>query len=231
MSKICVIAGVGPGNGLSLAKRFASGGCQVVLLARSQARLDEISGQVPGSRSFVCDVSDETAVIDTFQAIARDIGDVDIFIHNAGAGVFGSVEDIDSVAFENAWRVNALGCFLCCRQVIPAMRSRGGNIVVIGATASKRGGARFAAFASAKAAQYNLAQSMARHLGPQGVHVSYIIIDGVVDIPRTRERFPDREDSFFLKPDHIAETVFQITEQPPSAWTFEVDLRPAAEKW
>lgn len=231
MSKICVIAGVGPGNGLSLAKRFAAGGYQTVLLARSQTSLETISAHVPGSRVLTCDVGDETAVIETFQTIGREVGEVDTFIHNAGAGVFGSIEDIDSVSFENAWRVNALGCFLCCRQVIPAMKSRGGNIVVIGATASKRGGARFAAFASAKAAQYNLAQSMARHLGPQGVHVSYIIIDGVVDIPRTRERFPDREDSFFLKPDHIAETVFQITEQPSSAWTFEVDLRPAAEKW
>lgn len=231
MSKVCVIAGVGPGNGLSLGKRFAAAGYGVVLLARSESRLKTVAEQVPGSSAIVCDVTDESAVTDAFRDIGSRFGEVDTFIYNAGAGIFGSVEEIDSVSFETAWRVNALGCFLCCRQVIPAMKKNGGNIVVIGATASKRGGARFAAFASAKAAQYNFAQSIARHLGPQGVHVSYIVIDGVIDIPRTRERFPDRDDSFFLKPDDIAETVYQVTQQSPSAWTFEVDLRPAAEKW
>lgn len=231
MSKVCVIAGVGPGNGLSLGKRFASAGHRVVLLARSEARLQTIADQIPDSRTFVCDVSDESSVTNTFEAVRSEVGEVDTLIYNAGAGIFGSVEEIDSVSFETAWRVNALGCFLCCRQVIPAMKRNGGNIVIIGATASKRGGARFTAFASAKAAQYSFAQSIARQLGPQGVHVSYIIIDGVIDLPRTRERFPDREDAFFLQPDAIAETVHHITEQPRSAWTFETDLRPAAESW
>lgn len=231
MSKVCVIAGVGPGNGQSLGKRFAQAGYQVVLLARSEARLQSIAGQVPGSRTFACDVTDETSVTTAFDAIREQHGEVDTLIYNAGAGIFGSVEEIDSVSFETAWRVNALGCFLCCRQVIPALKRSGGNIVIIGATASKRGGASFAAFSSAKAAQYNFAQSIARHLGPQGVHVSYVVIDGVIDIPRTRERFPDRDDALFLQPDHIAETVYHVTQQPPSAWTFEVDLRPAAENW
>lgn len=231
MSKVCVIAGVGPGNGLSLGKRFARAGHRVVLLARSEARLQTIAEQIPDSRTFICDVSDESSVTNSFEAVRSEVGEVDTLVYNAGAGIFGSVEEIDSVSFETAWRVNALGCFLCCRQVIPAMKRGGGNIVIIGATASKRGGARFAAFASAKAAQYSFAQSIARQLGPQGVHVSYVIIDGVIDLPRTRERFPDREDAFFLQPDAIAETVHHITEQPPSAWTFETDLRPAAESW
>jgi NAD(P)-dependent dehydrogenase (short-subunit alcohol dehydrogenase family) len=231
MSKICVIAGVGPGNGLSLGRRFAEAGYSVALLARSESTLETIAARIPGARTFVCDVSDETSVLDAFATIQGELGPVDTLIYNAGAGIFGSVEDIDSASFETAWRVNALGCFLCCRQVIPGMKDRGGNIVIIGATASKRGGARFAAFASAKAAQYNFAQSMARHLGPQGIHVSYIIIDGIIDIPRTRERFPDRDDALFLQPGDIAETVYRVTEQPSSAWTFEVDLRPAAESW
>lgn len=231
MSKLCVIAGVGPGNGLSLGKRFAAAGYTVALLARSETRLQAVTQQVPGSVALACDVTDESAVRQTFQRIRDRLGEVAVLIYNAGAGTFGSVEDVDPADFETAWRVNTLGCLLCCRQVIPAMKTRGGNIVIVGATASKRGGARFAAFASAKAAQYNLAQSMARHLGPDGVHVSYIVIDGVIDIPRTRERFPDREDSLFLKADDIAATIHHITEQPPSAWTFEVDLRPAAENW
>lgn len=231
MSKVCVIAGVGPGNGLSIGKRFSRAGYQVVLLARSESGLRSITKQIPGSSTYVCDVSDETSVTSTFEAIRSEAGDVETLVYNAGAGVFGSVEEIDSVSFESAWRVNALGCFLCCKQVIPALEASGGNIVIIGATASRRGGAKFAAFASAKAAQYSLAQSMARHLGPRGVHVSYIVIDGVIDIPRTRERFPERDDASFLQPDDIAETVFHITRQPPSAWTFETDLRPAAENW
>lgn len=231
MSKVCVIAGVGPGNGLSLGKRFARAGYRVMLLARSEARLQTIAGQIPDAATYTCDITDESSVTSTFEAIRSDVGEVDTLIYNAGAGIFGSVEEIDSVSFETAWRVNALGCFLCCQQVIRALKDKGGNIVVIGATASKRGGAKFAAFASAKAAQYNFAQSLARHLGPQGIHVSYIVIDGVIDIPRTREIFPDRDDSFFLRPDDIAETVYHVTEQSPSAWTFEVDLRPAAENW
>lgn len=231
MSKVCVIAGAGPGNGLSISRRFARAGYRVVLLARSEAGLRSIAEQIPGAATFVCDVTDESTVAGVFEAVRGEIGEVDTLVYNAGAGVFGSVEEIDSVSFETAWRVNTLGCFLCCRQVIPALKANGGNIVIIGATASRRGGAKFAAFASAKAAQYNFAQSIARHLGPQGVHVSYIVIDGVIDIPRTRERFPDRDDAFFLRPDDIAETVYHVTQQPPSAWTFEVDLRPAAENW
>ena len=184
MSKVCVIAGAGPGNGLALGKRFAGAGHLAVLLARSETSLRTLSGQIPNSSTFVCDVTDESSVAGVFEAIKSGVGEVDTLIYNAGAGVFGSVEEIDPVSFETAWRVNALGCFLCCRQVIPAMKRGGGNIVIIGATASKRGGARFAAFASAKAAQYNFAQSMARCLGPQGIHVSYIVID----VPRLRER-------------------------------------------
>jgi len=231
MSKVCVIAGVGPGNGLSLGQRFAAGGYRVVLLARSESTLRSVADQVPDSISLVCDVTDESTVISTFNTIREQAGEIDTLIYNAGAGVFGSIEDVDATSFESGWRVNALGCFVCCKQVIPAMKQSGGNIVIIGATASKRGGAKFAAFASAKAAQYNLAQSMARHLGPQGIHVSYIVIDGVIDIPRARERFPDRDDALFLKPGQIADTVYHVTQQPPSAWTFELDVRPAAESW
>jgi len=231
MSNVCVIAGAGPGNGLSLGRRFAEAGYTVALLARSETRLQELAGRVPGSRAFGCDVTDEAAVAATFERIEKEAGRVGALIYNAGAGVFGPVDDLDPAAFETAWRTNTLGCFLCARQVIPAMKEHGGSIAIIGATASKRGGAGFAAFASAKAGQYALAQSMARHLGPQGVHVCYFVIDGVIDLPRTRERFPDRDDALFLQPEHIAETVYQVTRQPASAWTFEVDLRPAAESW
>ena len=106
-----------------------------------------------------------------------------------------------------------------------------GSVIVIGATASLRGGAGTAAFAPAKAAQRSLAQSMARSLGPQGIHVGYVVVDGVIDMPRTRQLLRDRPDDFFLKPDEIADTVYHLVEQDRSAWTFELDLRPFGEKF
>jgi NAD(P)-dependent dehydrogenase (short-subunit alcohol dehydrogenase family) len=112
------------------------------------------------------------------------------------------------------------------------MKERGrGNFILIGATASRRGGARAAAFASAKAAQRNLAESMARQLWPAGIHVAVVIIDGMVDLEKTREAMPDKPDDFFLKPADIAHTVFHLATQPKSAWSFEVEARPFGEKW
>ena len=140
--------------------------------------------------------------------------------------------DVTDAAFEGAFRVNALGLLLAAKQVVPAMkRQGGGNIVVIGATSSRRGVARTAAFAPAKAAQKSLAESMARHLWPQNIHVSLIIVDGVVDLPRTRAVMKDKPDDFFIAPDDLADTAFHLTTQPRSAWSFEVEARPFRENW
>jgi NAD(P)-dependent dehydrogenase (short-subunit alcohol dehydrogenase family) len=128
--------------------------------------------------------------------------------------------------------VNAYGALLCSQQVIPAMKAAGaGTIVFIGATASRRGGPRTAAFAPAKAAQRSLAESMARSLWPAGVHVCVIIIDGVVDLPRTRAAMADKPDAFFVRPDAVADTAWQLTRQDRSAWSFEVEARPFGETW
>lgn len=119
-----------------------------------------------------------------------------------------------------------------CQQVIPIMKKNGnGNIVIIGATASKRGGIKTVAFASAKAAQRSLAESMAKYLGQFGIHVSVVIIDGMIDLPATRKRMPDKEDNFFIKPADVADNVFWITQQLSSAWSFEIDIRPFGEAW
>ena len=127
---------------------------------------------------------------------------------------------------------HALGCLLCARRVIPGMKNLAApSIVVIGATASLKGNSDFTSFASAKAAQRSLAQSMARHLDPQCIHVAYVIIDGVIDLPRTRSAMPNHSDEYFMNPDHIADSVFHLTAQQRSAWTFELDLRPFAEQW
>ena len=229
---VCAVVGVGPGNGAAFARKFAYEGYRVALLARSQDYLKELEQEIPGSKGFAFDVTDAESASRVFEGIKAEMGPVEVLVYNAGSGMFGSVDDTTLEDFEASWRVNALGCLVCSKEVIPDMRAaKAGNLVIIGATASLRGGGYFAAFASAKAAQRSLAQSMARHLGPQGIHVSYVIIDGMIDLERTRKLAPDKQDEDFLQPDHIAEAVFFLTRQPPSAWTFELDLRPFKEKW
>jgi NAD(P)-dependent dehydrogenase (short-subunit alcohol dehydrogenase family) len=227
-----VVTGVGSGNGLSISRKFADKGYRVAMLARSADRLRELASRVPGGQGYATDVGDAAVVKDVFTRIRSDLGPVDVLVHTAGSGVFGSFLDTRPDAFEQAWRTNALGLLLCGQEAARDMLDSGrGAIVVIGATAALRGGAGFASFAPAKAAQRSLAQSMARSLGPRGIHVSYLVIDGVIDIPRTRELLPEKPDDFFLRPDRIADLVCFLVEQDPSAWTFEVDLRPYAESW
>jgi len=232
MAKVCIITGVGSGNGAAFARRFAKAGYRVAMLARSKARLEALAAEVDGARAYACDVTDAGAVQATVDAVRADLGPVDVVVHNAGSGVFASFDDTTAAQMEDAWRVNTLGLFHLGKATVDDMRTRGaGSIVVIGATSSLRGGAMFAPFAQAKAAQRSLAQSMARLLGPQGIHVSLVIVDGVIDSERTRQFLPDKPDDFFMRADDIAEQVLHLAEQPKSTWTFELDLRPFGEKW
>ncbi len=229
---VCAVVGVGPGNGAAIARRFAAEGYAVALLSRSTAFAAQLAASLPAARAYACDVSDAASVATAFDAIAREMGDVEVLVYNAGSGTWGSVEDVTPEAFEASWRVNALGSLLACQKAIPAMKKAGrGSIVFIGATASRRGNVRTAAFAPAKAAQRSLAESMARHLWPAGIHVAIVIVDGVVDLETTRKRMPDKPDSFFIRPDDVAETVLTLARQKPSAWSFEVEARPFGETW
>jgi NAD(P)-dependent dehydrogenase (short-subunit alcohol dehydrogenase family) len=228
----CVVAGVGPGNGASFARRFAAEGYAVALLARGSELTAKLAAELRDSRAYPCDVADAASVAQAFDGVRRDLGDPEVLIYNAGSGVWGTVDDATPEDFENAWRVNALGGFLASKQVIPAMKRSGrGSIVFVGATASRKAGARSAAFSSAKGAQRSLAESMARALWPSGIHVALIVLDGVVDLPRTRQRLPDKPDSFFAQPDDVAEIGFRLTQQKRSAWSFEVEARPFGESW
>ena len=166
---VCAVVGVGPGNGEAFARRFAADGYVVALLAR-RAELDaKLAAELPGAKAYSCDVADKASIEAAFAKIRADLGEVDVLIFNAGSGVWGNVEDVSAEDLERAWRINTLGLFLTSREAIPAMRRRGsGAIVVVGATASRRGAAGAAAFAQAKMAQRALAESMARHLGPAG---------------------------------------------------------------
>jgi NAD(P)-dependent dehydrogenase (short-subunit alcohol dehydrogenase family) len=229
---VCAVVGVGPGNGAAFARRFASEGYAVALLARRLETSSELAKELPDARAFACDVADAASVAKAFAAIREQLGDIAVVVYNAGSGVWGSIEDVSPADFEQSWRVNTLGAFLVAKEVIPAMkREKHGNIVFVGATASRRGGTKTAAFAPAKAAQRSLAESMARHLWPAGIHVSVIIVDGIIGLETTRKRMPDKPESFFLDPNDIAETAFRLTEQKPSAWSFEVEARPFGETW
>jgi NAD(P)-dependent dehydrogenase (short-subunit alcohol dehydrogenase family) len=230
--RVAVVAGAGPGNGAALARRFAEAGYRVAVLARDRLHVDPIAATIEGSRGYVCDVGDPASVASCFKAIEAELGAVDALLYNAGSGVFADVEGITPEQFEQSWRVNAYGALLCSRAVIPAMKAKGqGSIVFIGATASRRGGKNTAAFAPAKAAQRSLAESMARSLWPCGIHVALVVIDGVVDLERTRKAMPDKPDDFFVDPAGVAEIAWQLTEQSRRAWSFEVEARPYRETW
>lgn len=233
MSKpVCTILGAGPGNGLAFAKKFSEEGYSVALCARNLERLIESSKNIKNTFEFKYDVANIENHKIVFEEIRKALGPVSVLIYNAGAGEFSNIDKATVESFQSAWEVNTRGLFLATKAVLPDMRKLGyGNIVVIGATASWRGGAGTAPFASAKAAQRSLAQSIAKHLGPEKIHVSYLIVDGVIDLERTRKNMPDKKDDFFIKPDDIANSVYFLTQQPQSAWTFELDLRPLGEKW
>jgi NAD(P)-dependent dehydrogenase (short-subunit alcohol dehydrogenase family) len=229
---VCVIVGAGPGNGAAFARRFAGAGHPVALLARDPIGLASRVAEIPGTRGFACDATDAAQVEAAFVRIRAELGPVGVLIFNASTRGFADIDHTTPEAFEQAWRVSALGCLLAARQAIPDMRQAGsGRIVIIGATASLKGAAGFVAFAAAKAAQRSLAQSLARQLGPEGIHVAHVVIDAVVDMPASRAMLSDRPDAFFAQPADIADTIYFLTQQPRSAWTFELDLRPFAEHW
>ncbi len=229
---VCVIVGVGPGNGAAFAARFSNEGYRLVLLARSHEFISVLANEIENASAYECDVTDSNSIQLVFDQIKQEIGQIDVVIYNAGSGQWGDIEKIKAEEFEMNWRVNAFGLFLVSQQVIPMMKKSGrGNIIIIGATASKRGGIQTAAFAPAKAAQRSLAESMAKHLWPLGIHIALVIIDGIIDLPKTRARMPDKPDNFFVKPDAVASTAFLLTQQPSSTWSFEIEIRPFGEVW
>lgn len=232
--KVCVIIGVGPGNGAAYARKFAREGYVIALLSRTtefgEGLLPDLT---EGSRALPCDASDPAAIERCLATIEADMGPVDVLLYNAGSGGgWGSPEETTMEQFELGWRVNAQGLLKAAQSVAPAMKTKGaGAIIITGATASRRGGARTTGFAASKAAQRSLAESLAKHFWPMGIHVALIILDGVVDLPRTRERMADKPDDFFVKADDVADLAWSLAQQPRSAWSFEAEARPFGEKW
>ena len=231
-SKVAIVAGVGEGTGAALARRFHADGYRVALLARDPGYSKSLAKELGDAKAYVCDVGDAASVGAAMAGIRRDLGEADVLLYNASGRAFGGIDDVTPADFEANWRVSALGSLLLSQAVLPAMKAKGeGAIVFTGATASRRGGPRSAAFAPAKAAQRVLAESMARSLWPLGIHVAILIVDGVIDLPRMRKMMPDKPVDFFLKPAAIADLAAHVVAQDRSAWSFEVEARPFGESW
>ncbi len=230
--KVCLITGVGPGTGAALAERFAVGGYEVAMLARSTDRLREIEARVAGTHAYACDVSDAANLSGTIESVSEDFGVPSVVVHNAVGGAFGSFLDINPEVLERNFQVNVMALLNICQQVVPAMIAVGDGVVMAtGNTSAYRGKANFAGFAPTKAAQRILLESVARDAGPKGVHAAYVAIDAVIDVPWAREAMPDRPDDFFAKPVDIAEECFRVAHQPRSTWTFDTVIRPFGENW
>jgi NAD(P)-dependent dehydrogenase (short-subunit alcohol dehydrogenase family) len=225
---VCVIVGIGPKNGAAFARCFDRAGYRIALLSRTRAFSEGLAEELSEARAYTCDAAEPASVESAFAQVRSDLGVVDVLIYNAGNGSWKDVEEITPEEFEQGWRVNSLGALVSSQLIIPDMKAQAaGNIIFVGATASLRGRPNTAGFASAKAAQRSLAQSMAKHLGPQGIHVSLLIIDGGIDLPGAT----NAEQGKRLDPDDIATLAYYLTTQPRSAWTFEVDVRPNQENW
>ncbi|HTO53621.1 MAG TPA: SDR family NAD(P)-dependent oxidoreductase [Myxococcota bacterium] len=230
--RVAVVTGVGPGTGAALVRRFAADGYRVAMLARDRGRLESLAKEVRGAAPYPVDVADLDALRATLGRVRADLGTPTVLLHNAVAGGFGTFDTVKPEELEQRFRVNVTALLVLAQELAPGMVAAGGGaIIATGNTSAWRGKAAFAGFAPTKAAQRILCESLARTLGPQGVHVAYVVIDAVIDLPWTRKAFPDRPDDFFIQPSGIADAVHHLAHQQRSAWTFELDLRPFKENW
>ena len=236
--KICLIAGVGPGTGTACVKKFSDNGYKVVMMARNIDFLNNLQTKTLNSFAYECDVSNMNDIKETCSKVIAEVGNPNIFIHNAVAGVAdgglaGSFLSDNPERLDKNFNVNTKSLLYFARAFAPNMiTNKSGAMIITGNTSALRGKPDFVYFAPTKAAQRILAQSLARELGPKGVHVAYILVDAAIDTPRTRPIFAaDKEDSYFCKPTDIANEIFHVAHQARSAWSFDVELRPDIEKW
>jgi len=229
MSKTAVIAGVGPGLGASLAHRFADAGCRVGLLARSGDYLADLAADINAADAgravaAEADITDRENVERAFETVREAFGPVDILVNHASSAPWDGV-DIDPADFERSLAVGPTGSLHCVQQAVPDMRERGGGTVIFtGATSAVRGRDGALGFSAAKFATRGMAESLARELGPEGIHVAHVVIDGQIATPGAADDSDDR-----LDPDAIAETYWNLVEQDRSSWTLELDVRPHVE--
>jgi NAD(P)-dependent dehydrogenase (short-subunit alcohol dehydrogenase family) len=225
---LALVTGVGPGTGASVARRFAEGGYRVAMLARNAERLAALEKEIPDSIAVTCDVTDAAALE---QVIAK-VGAPKVVVHNAVGGAFGTFQQVEADVLQRNFETNTMALFHLARLTAPAMIAAGeGAIIVTGNTSAQRGKASFAGFAPTKAAQRILAESLARDLGPKGVHIAYLIIDAAIDVPWQRQLQPNKPDDFFISPKSIAAEVYHLAHQPKDSWSFLAEVRPFHEPW
>src|SRR6187402_245285 len=244
MQKVALIIGAGDATGGAIARRFAREGYTACVTRRSLDKLQPLLEQIRAAggkaEGFASDARKEEEVVALIEQIESTVGPIEVLVFNIGANVPSSILDETARKYFKIWEMACLGGFLNGREVARRMVARDGEghkgtIIFTGATASLRGSANFAAFAGAKHALRALSQSMARELGPKGIHVAHTIIDGAIDTEFIRENFPERyalkDSDGILNPDHIAENYWMLHKQPRDAWTHELDLRPWSEKF
>jgi NAD(P)-dependent dehydrogenase (short-subunit alcohol dehydrogenase family) len=237
---VCCVIGAGDATGSAVARRFAKEGYTVCVARRTATALkplvDQITVEGGKAVAFGLDARREDQVVNFFHQIEAEVGPVEVLVFNVGGNVRFPILETTSQKYFKVWEMCAMAGFLAGREAARIMLPRGrGTLLFTGATASLRGAAGFSAFAGGKAALRALAQSMARELGPKGLHVAHVVIDGMIDTAFTREHFAQRVEEVgpdgILNPDHIADAYWWLHEQPRDAWTFELDLRPSAERW
>ena len=233
MKPLAIVTGVGPGTGSALVRRFVSEGYQVAMIARDVARLDALAAELPDAFSVPCDVTDTAALHAALEAIRARAGAPEVVVHNAVGGAFADFMEVSPETLQTNFDINVMALFHLARWAAPLMIEAGkGAIIVTGNTSAQRGRAKFAGFAPTKAAQRILSESIARDLGPKGVHVAYVIIDAVIDVPWARSLYKkEAGDDFFIKPSAIADEVFHLVQQDRSAWSFLAEVRPFHETW
>lgn len=244
MNKVALVIGAGDATGGAIARRFAREGYTACVTRRSldklQALLEQIRAEGGTAHGFASDARKEEEVVALIEQIESTLGPIEVLVFNIGANAPSSILDETARKYFKVWEMACFGGFLNGREVAKRMVARAGDghkgtIIFTGATASLRGGANFAAFAGAKHALRALAQSMARELGPRGIHVAHVVVDGAIDTAFIRDNFPERyamkDQDGIVNPDHIADTYWMLHRQPRDAWTHELDLRPYMEKF
>jgi NAD(P)-dependent dehydrogenase (short-subunit alcohol dehydrogenase family) len=234
--EVAIVAGVGPGTGAALARAFAREGYAVGLLSRraesSKQVAEEIFHAAGKALAVPADVTNRQSVLSAVAHIRRTLGPITAFAHNASGFGRGAILELDPEQVRQSFEVNVMGALHLAQTVIPDMLKAGhGFISLTGATAALRGRAGFAPLAIGKAGLRMLGQSLAREFHPKGIHVVHIIVDGQIDTPRLREREPNRPVETVIPPSAIADAVITCMRQPRTAWSHEIDIRPAVESF
>ena len=239
-AKAVLVIGAGDATGGAIARRFAREGYVACVTRRHADKLEPLVAAIEAdggkARAFGSDARKEDEMVALIDTIEREVGSIEVAVYNIGANVNFPIRETTARVFFKVWEMACFGGFLMGREAAKRMVPRGrGTILFTGATASVRGRSGFAAFAAGKHALRAVAQSMARELSPQGIHVAHVVIDGAIDTGWIRENFPDRaalkSEDGLLDPEAIAENYWQLHRQPRSAWTHELDLRPWMESW